>query len=1028
MIKQYVLTHLHTAEGSVGDAIITNKELIKKIKKLDMKSVCITDHGSLSNMYGFYYSCIEAGIKPIIGCEVYLTKDRIIKDKKNEDSKEYHLILIAKNNIGVKNLLKILSDGGTIGYFKGKSRTDLKYIKEHKEGLICTTACVGGYAPSLIIQGKNDEAEKHILELKEVFHDDLYLEIQPGNFVEQYIVNQQMIMFHEKHSIKLIASNDVHYINKEDWGKHDAHVKDNRRKNNKEITIESPPIYPDKCYYIMTYDELLNSFDKDFNKNIIKEAINNTNKLASKCFIEFNETKLNMPEFECPSGYIPKDYIEHLCFKRLNEIEDKVKNPSKYVNRIYEELKVIHELGFTSYFLIIKDIIDFAKNNNIPVGPGRGSVAGSLVAYLLGITKVDPVKYDLMFERFLSIHRKGSIPDIDTDFGNGRDKIFEYVKNKYGKNRCAIVSTLEYRKNKNAVRTAGRLIGIEPKTINIISSLINNSFDTIEESILCDNKLQEYQKQYPNLFKIAEDIKGYPSNCSTHAAGVLITDTNIIDVAPVIKQNDKILNSTTLNLESAESQMLVKYDFLGLNSLDIVKECEKITGYKFDAEFNEYNDEKVWDLISSKFTTGLFQIGSDLYKSRIDKINPRNLDELANCIALIRGPCISNRLDKKYISILQGKEEIELIHPTYDEVTKDTCGILIYQEQLMKCCFNMGLPLYEGYILMKASSKKKFEKIDEYKTKLWDLVKNNMPKDTFEKIFKIIHDTGKYSFNKSHAIAYSILCYITAYYKCYYPEAFMAACFNNVYINKGKSKEDKSKILKDFTRECIDLKISFLPLDLKKSKWKFTVEDNKIRLGFCALKNFSESAYNEIQEKCVPFEENIPLIEQIHNKVQALACNKKQVTALIFSGVFGDVKKEYDYYFNLRKEEPYDEYKFGDTKVTPLCSKRTLEYAMYDNCFTSNHEDLPKVYLETLKLYQDFSNIGYIYETKVIKDKNKNDMAFLKIETGDGIIDFVMFFTIYNKYKDLVKVNNKVIFKAQKQNNLSYKLLELSKI
>ena len=372
-----------------------------------MESIAITDHGSLGNMYGFYYECVNNGIKPIIGCEIYLTEDCTIKD--NDHKKLYHMVLIAKNDVGIKNLLKIVSDA-SVEYYYYKPRIDLKHIKEYTEGLICTTACVGGYAPQMILENNIDLAVSHIEELQEMFGEDLYLEIQPGSFKEQIEVNNGLLTIAQERKIKIIATNDVHYVEKKDWKTHDFHIRIQRKLKAPENEDES--IYEDKIYYMMSREELFNSFNPElYDADIINQALDNTMDLANKVEkYNFNADELNLPEFKCPEGYTPKTYIEKLCLDRLDEIQYKISDPSQYVSRMYEELEVIDDLGFSSYFLIMKDIIDHVIDAGYLVGYGRGSASGCLVSYLLNITRTDPIKYGLLFARFLSYERKGSVP------------------------------------------------------------------------------------------------------------------------------------------------------------------------------------------------------------------------------------------------------------------------------------------------------------------------------------------------------------------------------------------------------------------------------------------------------------------------------------------------------------------------------------------------------------------------------------------------------------------------------------------
>ena len=1028
--KNYVITHLHLAYGSIGDSIILLDQLIDKLKELNMQTVCLTNHGSLADMYDFYYACTENNIKPIIGCEVYLQPE---EDEKSNT----HLILLAKNMAGIKNLLKITSDASINNFYK-VPRTTMEYLENHSEGLICTSACVGGIIPQLILKEDIDGAKKYINKFKSIFGDDFYLEIQPGEFQEQIDVNIELIYLSEEMNVPLVAANDVHYVNKEDWKTHDFHIRINRKMTAPENDDES--IYADKIYYMMTYDELVNSFDSElYDRDVILKAIENTNVINNKCeTVEFKVDKLNLPKFKIPEGYdSEKEYLEDLCFKRLEEIKYKITNPSKYVSRIYTELDVIDKLGFNSYFLIMQDLVKNAELEGIKTGPGRGSVCGSIVAYLIGITKIDSIKYNLLFDRFLSVYRTGSIPDVDLDCesGEGRDKLFKYTIDTYGIEKCAAVSTFGIRKARSAIRDVGRLYGINLKEIDTIAKLIPQVYYiegtedkktdlSIKESLEYIPELKEWQNKYPDLFDMAMKLENLPSHMSIHAAGTLIANTDIIDVAPMIRQVDKELNATSLDLHEKKKKKLVKYDYLGLNTLNIISECEKLTGDIFDIEFDNYDDEKVWKLISSRNTTGLFQIGSNTYKTRMYKLKPNSIEELANCLALVRGPCISSKLDQKYINVLNGKEDIELIHPMYDDVVKDTCGIMIYQEQLMAVCSNMGLPLHEGYDLMKASAKKKFDKIKTYEEKLHNLVRGSMDDETFNYIFKLILDSGKYSFNKSHAIAYATICYITAYYKVHYPKEFIAATLTCNYNNKSGKTEEKKKKLYELYQDAVFNGIKFLPLDINKSKWNFTIEEDKIRIGFCALAGFSKAALNEIYEK-LPESSDEPLVKQIHDNVEKRICSKKAMIPLILSGALGDPVENYEYYCELRKEEPQSEIKISkDLILEPYATQAEVEEVLYRVSYTENKfNTLNKINIDSIKTNRTFTTEGYIQKISKKKDSRGNEMAFVDIITGDGLMTLVVFANVYKKCKSILKKDNKINFSATKQER-AHKLLK----
>lgn len=616
---------------------------------------------------------------------------------------------------------------------------------------------------------------------------------------------------------------------------------------------------------------------------------------------------------------------------------------------------------------------------------------------------------------------------MDCESGEGRDKLFKYTIDTYGIEKCAAVSTFGIRKARSAIRDVGRLYEIDLKEIDTIAKLIPQVYYiegtedkktdlSIKESLEYIPELKEWQKKYPDLFDMAMKLENLPSHMSIHAAGTLIADTDIIDVAPMIRQVDKELNATSLDLHAAESQKLVKYDYLGLNTLNIISECEKLTGDIFDIEFDNYDDEEVWKLISSRNTTGLFQIGSNTYKSRMYKLKPNSIEELANCLALVRGPCISSKLDQKYINVLNGKEDIELIHPMYDSVVKNTCGIMIYQEQLMAVCSNMGLPLHEGYDLMKASAKKKFDKIKTYEEKLHSLVRGSMDDETFNYIFKLILDSGKYSFNKSHAIAYATICYITAYYKVHHIKEFIAATLTCNYNNKSGKTEEKKRKLYELYLDAVSNGVKFLPLDLKKSKWNFTVEGDKIRIGFCALAGFSKAALDEIYDK-MPEASDEPLVKQIHDNVEKRICSKKAMIPLILSGAIGDPVENYEYYCELRKEEPQSDIKISkDLILQPYAPQAEVEEVLYRVAYTENKfNTLSRINLDDIKINNNYTTEGYIQKVSKKKDSRGNEMAFIDVLTGDGLVSLVVFANVYKTYKSKLKKDNKIKFKAVKQ-------------
>ena len=1024
MIKRkYFSLHLHTIR-SIGDAIVKIDDYIKKAKELGLTALSITNHGTMSDVFEFYIKCKENNIKPILGCEVYVAEDRLLKDKETQYAYD-HLVLIAKNKEGFENLLQIHNDAQINGFYS-KPRTDKNILKKYGRNIIALSACVGGDIPKQILSAVNEEDESKqelianniinsVKEYKEIF-DDFYLELQPGDFANQIIVNSALINLSEETNTKLVVTNDVHYLNKEDYKAHNIHVCSSRKK---EVSEDGSICYPDNCYYVMTTEELINSLSLTISKDIINTAIDNIYEIVD--MIEDYDVipdHIYMPKFDVPEGYNEDTWVEELCYRKLNSISYKIDDISEYTERLIYELDTIKELGFNGYFLTVKDYLDWCKNNDILTGPGRGSVCGSLVAYLLDITAVDPIKYGLLFERFLSIHRKGSVPDIDCDIeAKKRTLLFNYVINKYGKDHCCLVSTFSERKAKAAIKDTGKVYKINKEIVDYVASLVPTVYyiDTedggsekltdisIEETIKLVPEFKEYYDKYPDWINAAINLSNIPKATSVHAAGTIISPIKLTNKLPLVRSKEENMFATALNLKDAEKVGVIKFDFLSLCTLDIYNKVLKMI-HKKDFSFisEEYDDPKVWDLIGSKYTSGLFQIGTKTYKQRMPRLKPRSIKELAACLALVRGPCISSKMDEKYMNIIEGKEEIELIHPIYDEICKSTYGVLLFQEQLMKICNNIGFTLEEGYKIMKHSAKKHFEELREYEKDFMKLVKKiNMNKKVAKRIFKMIVDSGLYSFNESHAIAYAILCYIGAYLKVYYPREFLAAALSNAYEN--------SESVIELVDECRRLGIQFLRPDINKSKWDFTLEeDNKIRVGFCAIKSFGLIAYKEVEEKR-PFNS----LQDLLNKVVKKNCGKRPLLPAIFSGCFDEFySTRYDAYLDyckLNKSDIEDDlYIAGEKERLNIAKSMDIDFEkafMGTSLIANPVNHFSSINIDKINNNSNFNILGVFDRIKKIKDKNGNQMAFLSIGTGDGTLEAVIFAKQYNEYKSLIKKN-----------------------
>ena len=888
--------HAHDTFGSIGDSILKIPEYVKKAKELGIKALALTNHGSMSTFVNFYEECIKNDIKPIIGCEVYYADNRLIHDKEHKQAN--HLILLAKNNIGLENLIKIHNDAHNKGFYY-KPRTDMTMLEKYHEGLICLSGCLASPL--------NTEPDKRIVilnKLKAIFKQDFYLEIQPGSFKEQILYNNSLALEAKTHNIELVATNDIHYLNQEDAAIHDYHVKESRK-----MAAHSEMVYPDTIYYLMNGDEIASRFVQTINLNQgdIDRAIANTVKIADKCSVNLDNKQI-MPHY---SDKIDEDVVlRNLCYKSLENKH----LLEKYAERLDYELSVIKTLGFSGYFLIVKDIIDFCDQNDIARGPGRGSAVGSLVSYLLNISIADPIQYNLMFERFLSVNRTG-FPDIDLDISpEKRPLVYQHIIQRYGSERCCFVSTFNIRKARNAIKAACRLLGYEVSIANLISKKIPyvNYDDEGEKHVNISireafNTVKDFRKiaeKYPDIVKLADKLEGYPCSIGIHPAGIVISPIPVINRYPLIKCKNESLMATSLDLKDVEKLSGIKFDLLALSSLKAIDKTLKEVKVKFDYNNKKLlNDPKVWKLIGSKNTTGLFQISSMTYKTRMPLLKPQSIQELANCLALVRGPCISSGADKRYIEYLSGTEEPQHIHDIYWEATKDTYGVVIYQEQILKICINIGFDSETAYKILKAVSKKKINLINEFKQEFYKLgIDKKIEQSKLDLIWAEIVNAGLYAFNTAHAVSYALVCYCSAWLKTYYPVVYLKNLLNNQY---DKTLDQCS--LDVLLAECKRYKIKFLNLDIRKSDWNFKIEDNKIRIGFCALKGVGETAYDEIKEYVRKTNGKFTDHEFLEN-IQSRLVNKRVIQMLIGSkAISNDIRELADYYFNqLRKEKKWD--------------------------------------------------------------------------------------------------------------------------
>jgi DNA polymerase-3 subunit alpha len=883
--------HLHNhSHYSLQDGACTIDGLVNAAKKFNMKSVALTDHGVMYGIAEFYKKAVKAGIKPIVGMEAYIVKkgSRFDHESSNpangrKKSKHYnHLILLAKNKQGYDNLSKLSTLGHIEGFYY-KPRIDLELLIKYREGLICTSACAGGIVSSYIVIGDIEKARSVAKTYKDIFEDDFYLEIQDhGEEIDKPILKWVPKLSKEL-GIKLVATNDCHYIEKEHAIPHNILLLLSD-KNGEDYTKLR---YGTDQVYFKSSEEMIKLF-KDYDR-----AIENTLEIDSKIDLNFDFQGHYYPVFPIPEdskSKLPDDYFEQLAREGLNNRDIDV--TKEVEDRFNFEIDTIKKMGYAGYFLIVQDFINAAKNKNIPVGPGRGSVAGSIVAYALGITNINPLKYNLLFERFLNPSRK-SMPDIDIDFADDqRGDVIEYVKQKYGEKSVSQIITFNRLSSKAVIRDVARVLKIPIPTVNKITKYIPSKFGkvySIDQAISEVPELQWVKKskepEIVNLLKYARVLEGMNRNASKHAAGVVITPGDVSDFVPLataVSQQDIV---TQFNMKEIENAGLLKMDFLGLRTLTIIRDTldliKKNHGVEIDIDNISLDDVSTYELFSKGQTTGVFQFESAPMREYLKKLKPGSLNDLAAMNALYRpGPMefIDEFIDRKF-----GVRKVEYMHPLLEEILKETYGIIVYQEQVIQIANKIaGMSLAEADILRRAMGKKDLLAMKQQSEKFVDgAFKQGIEKKTAGKIFEAIDKFANYGFNKSHAVAYSFIAYQTAYLKAHYTAEFLAANLTNEFGNTDKVTR--------FLEDCRKLKIQVLPPDVNEPSVNFDVTEGKIRFGMSAIKNVGKNAVEEIIKVKNNLNRNFRSIFDFCINVDTRIVNKRALEGLVLAGAFDSI-------------------------------------------------------------------------------------------------------------------------------------------
>lgn len=887
MAQDMVHLHVHTA-FSLLDGSARVDELVKRAKSMGQTSIAITDHGNMYGVIDFYKAAKSQGVKPIIGCEVYVaTRTRFDRQPKLDDS-QYHLVLLAKDERGYQSLIKLVSKAFLEGFYY-RPRVDLELLAQYHEGLIALSACLGGQIPTLLMAGQYDEAKELALRLQSIYGaDNFYLELQDHGLPEQRPVNEALIRMHHETAIPLVITNDIHYVKAEDYQAHDALLciqtgKTVHDQNRMRFVPE---------FHLKSSDELLQRLAY-LPQPLLEQAFRNTVLIADRCQVDFEFGKTKLPVYEVPQGFTAETYLRHLCTERLT---NRYPEPTEEIwERLNYELRVIEKMGFASYFLIVQDFINYARNKGIPVGIGRGSGAGSVVAYVLGITGLDPLPYDLVFERFLNEERV-SMPDFDTDFCyERRGEVIEYVTEKYGAENVCQIITFGTMGAKAAVRDVARALGLSFADGDRIAKLIPAELDITIDSAL--EKVPELQQLYDQdqathqLIDIARSLEGLPRHSSVHAAAVVITPQPLDELVPLARNADAI--TTQYPWTTIDELGLLKMDFLGLRTLtviaDAVVDIKRNHQTEIDLDRMTFDDPAVFELLSSGDTLGVFQLEGGGMRNFMRQLKPQNFEDIIAGISLFRpGPM---EQIPRYLENKHNPDKVKYADPKLESILKVTYGCLVYQEQVQQVVRQLaGYSLGRADLVRRAMAKKKAEVMekerqyfiygivgDDGEVQVPGAERMGVPAAVANQVFDEMAEFAKYAFNKSHAACYAVLAYQTAWLKVHYPAEFMAALLTSVAGNSDK--------VQAYIEECRRLAVEIVPPDVNHSRHKFSAKGGRVAFGLAAVKNVGQAAIDAIVEAREADGQFASLFD-FCSRVDLRVVNKRVLESLVRCGAF----------------------------------------------------------------------------------------------------------------------------------------------
>ena len=1048
-------THLHVhTEYSLLDGSNKIKEYVDRVRELGMDSAAITDHGVMYGVIDFYRAARAAGINPILGCEVYVAPgSRFDREAGSGDDRYYHLVLLAENNQGYSNLMKIVSKGFVEGFYY-KPRVDLSLLEKYHEGIIALSACLAGEVARFLTRGMYEDAKKAALRYQDIFgKGNFFLELQDHGIPEQQNVNQQLLKMHRETGIELVATNDVHYTLAEDAQPHDVLL---CLQTGKKLTDEDRMRYEGGQYYVKSPEEMERLFP------YAPEALENTHKIAQRCHVEIEFGVTKLPKFDVPEGYTSWEYLNELCFKGLEERYQPVTEELK--ERLNYELSTIRNMGYVDYFLIVWDFIKYARDHDIMVGPGRGSAAGSLVAYTLGITQLDPIRYDLLFERFLNPERV-SMPDIDVDFCfERRQEVIDYVRRKYGDDCVVQIVTFGTLAARGVIRDVGRVMDLPYAQVDTIAKMIPQELNiTIDKALQMNPELKkayEEQKEIHDLIDTAKRLEGLPRHTSMHAAGVVISQKDVSEYVPLSRASDGSI-VTQFTMTTLEELGLLKMDFLGLRTLTVIQNAvhliEQDAGVKLDMQHIDYNDKKVLDSLGTGRSDGVFQLESAGMKNFMKELKPQSLEDVIAGISLYRpGPM---DFIPQYIRGKNRPDTIKYDCPQLEPILKPTYGCIVYQEQVMQIVRNLaGYTLGRSDLVRRAMSKKKAAVMEKERQNFVygneeegvpGCIANGISEQTANKIYDDMIDFAKYAFNKSHAAAYAVVSYQTAFLKYYYPVEFMAALMTSVIEMPTKVAE--------YIQVCRQMNIKILPPDVNRGAYGFSVDNGAIRYGLSAIKSVGRPVINALVEEREVNGEYRSLknfIERLTGTVNkraienfikagALDClegNRRQ-KMLVYSQIVDSIAQEKKNsfagqmsLFDLVSDEEKKEYEIRMPDVEeydkemilafekdvlgiylsghPLERYRNIMEKMISAKTTDFQPDeesgIPKVY-DGQKVI-----IGGMITEKTIKyTRNNKVMAFLTVEDLLGTVEIVVFPRDYEKWQSMLNEDARVFVQGR---------------